>query len=321
MKTQSDAASATFLLLFGPEEFIASRALLGFKQDFRAADPNLTVYEFDASDYAAGELVAHSSPSLFDEGRLLVYRGLEHCSDDFIDDALNYLESPMPGVRIALRHTGSSQRGKKLLEALRGSQLCTEVACTELKRESDRINFVRGEFKANNRQITAPAAQALVEAFSGDLAELAAACSQLQVDTAEVIDEAVVEQYFGGRVETDAFKVVNAALEGNLGSALLLLRHALAGGEDPVPLVAAMTMKVRQLAKVFSARGASASELGMQPWQVEQARRTLGGWSESALLKAIQELARADAAVKGKERDAEFALERLVTLLATKARA
>lgn len=313
-------AGRPILLLFGPEEYLASRSLREFRDLARAQDASLASYQLQAAEYQSGELASIASPSLFGEGRFIVFDGLEQATDELLEDLQRYLESPIPDVLLVLRHSGSSQRGKRLLEALRASALVREVQCAELKRESDRLAFVRGEFKSANRSITQAAAQALVDAFSGDLAELAAACSQLLVDTAESIDEAVVERYFGGRVETDAFKVVGAALTGSAGEALLLLRHALAGGADPVPLVAAITMKVRQLAKVFSARGASANQLGMQPWQVEQARKSLVGWTEEGLILAIQELARADAAVKGAERDPEFALERLLLMLAQKAK-
>ena len=35
-----------------------------------------------------------------------------------------------------------------------------------------------------------------------------------------------VEKYYGGRVETNAFAVADAAIAGKTGDALILLRHA-----------------------------------------------------------------------------------------------
>ena len=54
-----------------------------------------------------------------------------------------------------------------------------------------------------------------------------------------------------------------------------LLRHAIATGVDPVPIVAVLASQLRQLVKVGSAgQGGSqqlAKQLGMAPWQVDKA--------------------------------------------------
>ena len=54
-------------------------------------------------------------------------------------------------------------------------------------------------------------------------------------------------------------------------------------------------------------------------WQVDRARRDLSGWNEASLGMAIMAAAQADADVKGASRDPVFALERLVTVIATRA--
>jgi DNA polymerase III subunit delta len=96
------------------------------------------------------------------------------------------------------------------------------------------------------------------------------------------------------------------------------LRHALSSGADPVPIVAAISMKIRQLAKIYGNRSASAQSLGMAPWQVDKARKDVSGWSEDGLARTIQVLADTDAAVKGAERDPVYSLEKLVHLIAKK---
>ena len=121
---------------------------------------------------------------------------------------------------------------------------------------------------------------ALVEAVGKDVRELASACQQLIDDTTGVIDEQVVLTYHGGKVEATGFRVADAAMAGDTGEALRLLRHAIAVGVDPVPIVAVLAQQARQLIKVGSAgRGRSADlarDLGMAPWQVDKARRALG---------------------------------------------
>jgi DNA polymerase-3 subunit delta len=134
------------------------------------------------------------------------------------------------------------------------------------------------------------------------------------------IEAETVELWFGGRVEVTGFKVADAAVAGRADQALSLLRHALATGADPVPLVAALAMKLRALAKVSGVgRGRSADQaaaLGMAPWQVDRARRELSGWTERGIADAIVAIAEADTAVKGGGRDPVYAVERAVLTIA-----
>ena len=302
----------------GPEEYFASRAIRQLRDQLRASDAALEIHEVDASDYQAGQLLNLTSPSLFAEPRLLIISGFERCSDELISDGLSYIENPTDDTTVILRHTGSSVRGKKLVDALRLNANCAEVSCSAIKGEGEKLSFVQAEFSHAQRKLTQGAAKALLDAFSDDLAELAGACQQLLQDSAETITEETVERYYGGRVETNAFKVIDAALAGQSGAALGLLRHALSTGADPVPLVAAISMKMRQLAKIYGNRNASASSLGMAPWQIDRAKKYLSGWSEDGLALVIQRLADADAAAKGAERDPVYTLEKLVNLIAVK---
>lgn len=306
------------VLVSGPEDYFADRAIRGIRDQIRSKNPGVEVHEIVASEYLPGELAALTSPSLFQEPRLVIVTGVEKCSDAFIEDGIQYLAAPSSDSTLLLRHNSSSVRGKKLVDAIRANDIAAEIACPEVKKDSDRAAFVQAEFAANQRKITPGATRAITDAFVDDLAELAAACAQLISDQSETIDEQAVDKYYGGRVETNAFKVADAALAGQSAQALALLRHALATGADPVPLVAAFGMKVRLMAKVYGNKYASAANVSAQPWQIDRARKDLSGWSEEGLAEAIKAIATADAAVKGMERDPVFALERLVLLLANR---
>lgn len=314
---------APIVLVSGPEEVCAERAVAGIRDYLRAEDPSVEVSDLRADDYTSGSLLTLTSPSLFGEPRLVRVAGVEKCSDAFLTEALAYLASPQEGATVTLRHTGASVRGKKLLDAIRsGTGGGIEIACPAIKRDSDRFDFAAGEFQAAGRRIAPNALRALVGAFADDVTELAAACQQLVSDVVGDIDEAVVTRYYGGRVETSAFAVADTAIAGRYGEALITLRHALASGADPVPLVAAIAMKLRTMARVAGSRessGALAARIGMKDWQVDRARRDLTGWNEATLGMAIQAAARADAEVKGASRDPVFAVERLITVIATRA--
>ena len=313
-----DAKPASIVFVSGPEEYLADRAMRSIRDQLKTLDAGLEVHELLAGDYTPGQLIAVASPSLFMEPRLVLITGMEKCYDALIEDGLSYLLEPSLETTIVLRHNSSSVRGKKLIDAIRASDNAVEIACAEIKKDSDKSAFIQSEFAAAGRKITPGALRALADAFADDLSELAAACSQLLSDQAESIDEATVDKYYGGRVETNAFKVADAALAGQSAEALALLRHALATGAYPVPVVAAFAMKVRLMAKVYGNKYASASNVGAQPWQIDRARRDLAGWSEDGLANAVMAIASADAAVKGMEKDPVFALEKLVLLLSNR---
>jgi len=316
-----DVPLAPVVLLFGPEEFIASRALDGLRRKLRDQNQELEITTLDAATYSAGTLGMVASPSLFSEPKLIEASNLSSMSDDFLADALAYLSDPAPDVTLTLMHGGGT-RGKRLLDALKAAGV-PRVDCLALKKDQEKSAFVTAEFQLARRRIDGQAVRALVAAVGANLSELAAACQQLIADTTGMVDSDAVDKYYGGRVEATAFRVADAALAGNAPVALSSLRHALATGVDPVPLVAALAMKVRQVAKVHSARGSSAQlgrDLGMAPWQVDAARRDAGHWTAEGLAAAIQALAEADAQVKGAARDPLYAVERAVTLIATSAR-
>ncbi|MBI5160795.1 MAG: DNA polymerase III subunit delta [Micrococcales bacterium] len=317
--TWDQVRPAPVVLITGTESLLADRAAARLRDVLRGEDPSLEVSDIDAAGYGPGELLTRASPSLFGEPRLIRVEGVERASDALIEDALAYLASPAGDVVLLLRHAGG-QRGKKLLDAIRsGTGGGIEIPCAPVTRDADRVDFVVAEFRAAGRRISGGGIRALTSAFTDDLAELAAACRQLLSDTADEITEDTVDRYYGGRIETTAFAVADAAILGRAGEALALLRHALASGADPVPMVAAFAMKIRTMAKVSDARGSAgdlARRFGLAPWQVERARRELTGWTDSGLGSALQALADADAQIKGAGRDPVYALERAVQTIA-----
>lgn len=314
---------APVVLVSGTEGFLADRAIRMVREQLKAEDPSLEVSDIAANDYAPGELLTLASPSLFGEPRLIRVDAVEKCTDVFLDEMLGYLDETAEGAYVVLRHAGGV-RGKKLLDAIRsGKGGGIEIVCTELKRDSDKYDFAQAEFAAAGKKITPGALRAITSAFADDLAELAAACQQLISDIGAEVTETTVDKYYSGRVETNAFQVADAAIAGRHGEALVTLRHALASGADPVPMVAAFASKVRTMAKLSGARGSSgqlASQFGLAPWQVDRAQRDLRGWSDEGLGRVIEVLAETDASVKGGGRDPVFALERMIRIVSARGR-
>jgi len=307
---------APVVLVVGSEGLLADRAVAAVIAAARAADADTEVEHLDAAAHEPGRLALAVSPSLFGGAKVVVVEGVDSANDAFVAEAGRYLATPDPDACVILRH-GGGQRAKGLLEAARAAG-APEAACQPLTRDEDKVDFAAGEFRRAGRKVPPAAVRAIVDAVGSDLRELASACAQLlsDVEPDTPIDAAVVERYFGGRVEVTGFRVADAAIAGRADDALRLLRHALATGADPVPLVAVLATKVRGMAKVQAAgRGRAADlarQLGMAPWQVERAQRELRGWQADGLARAVLALAEADTAVKGGGRDPVYAVERAV---------
>ncbi|MBA4084686.1 MAG: DNA polymerase III subunit delta [Kytococcus sp.] len=303
-----------FVLVQGPETVLADRAVDQVVADVRVGAPDLEVVTLRAEGYEEGELSIHAGPSLFGEDKVIVVRDLHLAPDVLQLDLLAYLADPEGGVTLVVTHA-SGNKGKKVLDTLKKARALV-LEAPAIKSDRDKAEFVTNEFRRARRKADAGAVQALVEAVGKDVRELASACQQLVDDTTGVIDADVVERYHGGRVEATGFKVADAAVAGQTGEALRLLRHAVNVGVDPVPIVAVLAQQLRQLARVGGAgRGRSADlarELGMAPWQVDKARRALQGWGGDALGRSIQAVAAADFEVKGGGRDPVYAVEKAV---------
>lgn len=315
--TWEDVTLAPLVLALGPESLLAERTVDAVVRQARDRDPDVDVVRIPAAGYEAGRLRVAVSPSLFDEPRLVVLEDLHDGTEAAFADVADYAVDPTPEVSLVVVH-GGGNRGKRTLDALRTAGAVV-VACDAVKRDGDKAAFVTAELRRARRRAEPDAVRALVEACGTDLRELASAVQQLVSDTTGVISAEVVGRYHGGRVEATGFAVADAAVAGRSGEAVALLRHAVATGTDPVPVVAALAAKLRALAKVASARGRGldpARDLGLAPWQVDRARRELRGWTPEGLAEAISAVAQADHEVKGAARDAVFAVERAVLRVA-----
>ena len=209
-------------------------------------------------------------------------------------------------------------KGKALLEKIKKSKPLM-ITVEALKKDSEKVDFVRSEFARLGRKIDSDAVQAIVDALGSDMRELSGVCSQLASDVApgSPISTEDVAKFQRGRVETTGYDVADAVMEGKTDLALVTLRQALDTGVDPVMIISAIAGSLRTLAKVSGANRGSksfelASSLGLPPWQIDKARRQLAGWSPASLAGAVVVLSQADADIKGAASDPIYALERSV---------
>jgi DNA polymerase III subunit delta len=311
-----------FYLILGSEAALADRALA--KLTAQLKDESAEITTIFSGDAFLGDISDALAPSLFSERRALIIKDLQDLPEVSKEEVTRYLSQPDALTTIIFIHKGGV-KGKALLDTIK--KVKPEIiACEPLKREAEKEAFVKDLFLDSGRKASPGAVAALVGALGADMRELQQAVSQIALDSpAGVIDEAMVDKYHQGRVETTGFDVADATVDGNLPVALISLRSAIETGTDPVMVTSAIASALRSLAKVSgSASGAKsfelAGQLGMAPWQIDKARRQLQGWTPRALSKAVQAIALADAQVKGAATDPIYALEKaLATITAARA--
>ena len=302
-------------LVVGEEEFLVDRAVRDLIAAARDAAPGADVHDLDASGLGPGDLDTLTSPSLFGSGCVLVVRSAQNAGKDVAAGLAACVRNPAPDVVLVLTHAGGA-KGKELVAGAKAAG-ARMIECPKVTRFSERLDFIRTEFRRAGRRADDGAARALLDAVGSDLRELAAACGQLAADTDGPIDEAVVARYYRGRAEATGFTVADRAVEGHLVQALEQLRWALATGVSPVLICSALAQGVRLLGRVGSApRGASsvalAGEVGAPPWKIDRVRQQLRGWHPNGIARALHAVAEADAQVKGEATSAAYALERAV---------
>ena len=308
------------LLIHGGESVLADRALaeaLGLRADFER-----TI--LDGAGLELGRFGEAVAPSLFADKRVLVLKDLQDVTSEVQEEIESLFDQLDPNLHLIFIHKGGV-KGKGLLDKIK-KRKPEVITCEPMKKAADKEEFVREEFARHGRKISSGAVTALVDATGSDTRELAAACSQIAFDTnagKAVIDEDDIAKYYQGRIEATGFDVADATLAGNPTAALVALRNALDSGTDPVMIVSALTSSIRTLAKVSGApRNANAFQLagslGLAPWQIDKARRQLSKWSPALIAFSVQELSKADVAIKGAEADPLYALERSIVSIATK---
>ncbi len=306
------------VLIQGPESLLADRAISQVISKY----PNAQISNLHSGELEVGVITDNLAPSLFGDQRVVVIRDIQDLAAECTEEIASYLENQDENLVLVLWHKGGV-KGKGLVDKVKklNPQLLSAEA---IKKDSEKSDFIRNEFKNLNRKISTEAIQALIDSLGSDLRELGAACSQLasDVELQKIIDAEDVAKYQQGRVESTGFDVADAAVEGKTAEALIALRNALATGTDPVLIVSALASSFRTLAKVSgSSKGSNpyelASSLALAPWQIDKARKQLNGWSENGLVKAVIAIAAVDADIKGAASDPKYALERAIMTVST----
>ncbi|OMC15212.1 DNA polymerase III subunit delta [Mycobacterium sp. SP-6446] len=310
-------------LVLGDEELLVERAVADVLRSARqraGTDPganDVPVSRMRAGDVSTYELAELLSPSLFADERIVV---LEAAGDAGKDAAamIAAAAADIPaGTVLVVVHSGGG-RAKALANELQ--KLGAQVhPCARITKLSERIDFIRKEFRALRIKVDEETVTALLDAVGSDVRELASACSQLVADTAGAVDAAAVRRYHSGKAEVKGFDIADKAVAGDIEGATEALRWAMMRGEPLVVLADALAEAVHTIGRVGPLSGDPyrlAAQLGMPPWRVQKAQKQARRWSRDTVAVAMKVVAELNANVKGAVADADYALESAVRQVA-----
>ena len=315
------ADSSALHLLLGDEEFLVERAVSDIIGEVResSATSDLPVNRVRAGDVGAAELAELLSPSLFADDRVVVIENAAEAGKDPVA-LIGAAAADLPeGITLVVAHSGGG-RAKALATTLRsaGAQVHD---CSPITRASDRMEFVRNEFRANGVRADRSVVAALTDAVGSGLRELAAACSQLAADTGGKVDVAAVHRYYLGRPEVTGFEVADKAVAGDRAGALESLAWARHHGVAHVILADALAEAVHAIARVRGIgsmnENAAAARVGMPPWRVRKVQGQARAWDSESVARALVVVSRLNGDVKGQAADPDFSLQEAVGAVAS----
>ena len=310
-------------LVLGDEELLVERAVADVLRSARqragtdlGAD-TVPVSRMRAGDVGTYELAELLSPSLFADERIVVLEAAGEAGKDAASVITAAAADIPAGTVLVVVHSGGG-RAKALANELQ--KLGAQVhPCARIAKPSERVDFIRKEFRALRVKADQETVTALLDAVGSDVRELASACSQLVADTAGAVDAAAVRRYHSGKADVKGFDIADKAVAGDVEGATEALRWAMMRGEPLVVLADALAEAVHAIGRVGPLSGDPyrlAAELGMPPWRVQKAQKQARRWSHDTVATAMKVVAELNANVKGAVADADYALESAVRQVA-----
>ncbi|MDT5148050.1 MAG: polymerase subunit delta [Mycobacterium sp.] len=309
-------------LVLGDEELLVERAVADVLRSARqragtASSSDIPVNRMRAGDVSTYELAELLSPSLFADERVVVLEAAGEAGKEAAAMIASAAADLPPGTALVVVHSGGG-RAKALASELQSLGAVVHP-CAKITKPSERIDFVRKEFRALRTKVDEETVAALLDAVGSDVRELASACSQLVADTAGAVDAAAVRRYHSGKAEVKGFDIADKAVAGDVEGAAEALRWAMMRGEPLVVLADALAEAIHSIGRVGPLSGDPyrlAAQLGMPPWRVQKAQKQARRWSRESVATAMKVVATLNANVKGAVADADYAMESAVRRVA-----
>jgi DNA polymerase-3 subunit delta len=234
-----------------------------------------------------------------------------------------YLENPAPFTVLVLEATGLDQR-MKLGKLLAEKTLVVECGLGE--NVEARIAAATGLAKALAKDLAVEfekgAAEDLAEFVAADLMRLKTEIEKLATFAVEKksIGRADVAALVISEKTTTVWQLADMLASWQGKKALEFLDRLLRDGEEPLPMLGAMTWMYRKLIEASELKGQAngwqaARALGMRPEQAELALQNARKISKARLLSGLNALQKADDRLKRGGEDARAVMEFLITEL------
>lgn len=234
-----------------------------------------------------------------------------------------YLKNPAPFTVLVIEATSLDQR-MKLGKLLAEEALVVECGLGENAevRQGAATVLARAMAKEQGVEFEEAAAEDLAEFVAADLMRLKTEIDKLATFAAErrIIRRQDVSALVVSEKTTTVWELAELLASRQAGKALEFLDRLLREGEEPLPMLGAMTWMYRKLMEASEVKGVTsgwqaARALGMRPEQAELALQNARKISKARLLDGLGALQRADDRLKRGGEDARAVMEFLVVEL------
>ncbi len=243
--------------------------------------------------------------------------------DTAIGQICSYLEDPAPFTILVLEATGLDQR-MRLAKLLAEKTLVVEVGLGENadERQAAAVALAKAMAKEQSVEFEKGAAEDLAEFVAADLMRLKTEIDKLSTYAGErrLIRRRDVTAMVISEKTTTVWELANMLAARQQKSALEFLDRLLREGEEPLPMLGAMTWMYRKLIEASEIRGATsgwqaARALGMRAEQAELAIQNSRRIPRGQLLDGLRALQKADDRLKRGGEDARAVMEFLLAEL------
>jgi DNA polymerase-3 subunit delta len=246
--------------------------------------------------------------------------------DAAVEQLEAYLGNPAPFTMLVLEATALDQR-MKLAKLLVEKTLVVDVGLGEnaADRQLAAVALARTIAREQKVEFENGAAEDLAEFVAADLMRLKTEIEKLSTYAGErkLIRRQDVSAMVISEKTTTVWELADMLASRQQKKALEFLDRLLRDGEEPLPMLGAMTWMYRKLIEASEVRGVSngwqaARALGMRPEQAELALQNARKISKPRLLDGLRALQMADDRLKRGGEDARAVMEFLVTELTGK---
>jgi len=293
----------------GEEPYLAAEALGLLRGAAIGMEDLFNYHRFEAGDTPIDEIIAAAATlPVFAPRRLVVLTRAEALKTEEQETLAAALDTPAPTTCLVIIAAKADQR-RRLFSSL--PQRAVVINCQPLL-ERELPAWLNGQATALGLQLAPEVVHALIEQTGTSLHALVNEMEKLRVHAVggesptplKIGPEALAQLTAHGRHHS-VFELTDAAGERRLADALVIARHLLDEGEQPVGLVAVLTRHLRRLwlAKGSLDQGdtpaALATRLGVMPRYAESLTRQAAGFEAPHLQRLLARCVVADAQLKG----------------------